>query len=77
MLFRSYDEDISTQESCTANGVFAPLLGIIGSIQANEALKVILDIGATVQGKLLLVDALNMEFNEAVLKKDPKCPVCN
>ena len=57
--------------------IFAPLLGIIGSIQANEALKVILDIGATVQGKLLLVDALNMEFNEAVLKKDPKCPVCN
>ena len=72
-----YDEDISTQESCTANGVFAPLLGIIGSIQANEALKVILDIGATVQGKLLLVDALRMEFNEAVLKKDPECPVCN
>ena len=72
-----YDEDISTQESCTANGVFAPLFGIIGSIQANEALKVILDTGATVQGKLLLVDALNMEFNEAVLKKDPECPVCN
>jgi len=40
-------------------------------------LKLILDIGATIQGKLLLVDALNMEFNEAVLKKDPKCPVCN
>ena len=72
-----YDEHVSTEESCTANGVFAPLLAIIGGIQANEALKLILNLGESIQGKLLLVDALNMEFNEAILTKDPSCPVCN
>ena len=72
-----YNEDVSTEESCAANGVFAPLLGIVGSIQANEALKLILNLGESIQGKLLLVDALNMEFNEAILTKDPSCPVCN
>ena len=56
---------------------FAPLLAIIGGIQANEALKLILNLGESIQGKLLLVDALNMEFNEAILTKDPSCPVCN
>ena len=72
-----YNEDVSTEESCAANGVFAPLLAIIGGIQANEALKLILNLGESIQGKLLLVDALNMEFNEAILTKDPTCPVCN
>ena len=72
-----YNEDVSTEESCTANGVFAPLLGIVGSIQANEALKLILNLGESIQGKLLLIDALNMEFNEVFLNKDPSCPVCN
>ena len=72
-----YSENISTEESCAANGVFAPLLGIVGSIQANEALKLILNLGESIEGKLLLIDALNMEFNEVFLKKDPSCPVCN
>ena len=72
-----YSEDVSSGESCTANGVFAPLLGIVGSIQANEALKLILNLGENIQGKLLLIDALNMEFNEVFLNKDPSCPICN
>jgi molybdopterin-synthase adenylyltransferase len=72
-----YGEDIATQETCTANGVIAPLLGIIGSIQANETLKLLIGIGETLQGKLLLLDALHMDWNQAVLKKDPGCPVCN
>ena len=72
-----YSEDVSSEESCTANGVFAPLLGIVGSIQANEALKLILNLGESIQGKLLLIDALNMEFNEIFLNKDPSCPICN
>lgn len=72
-----YDDDTSIQETCTANGVFPPLLGIIGSIQANEALKLLLNLGTNIQGKLLLIDALNMEFKEAILKKDPCCPICN
>jgi len=72
-----YSEDASSEKSCTANGVFAPLLGIVGSIQANEALKLILNLGENIQGKLLLIDALNMEFNEVFLNKDPSCPICN
>ena len=72
-----YDENISSEETCTANGVFAPLLGIVGSIQANEALKLVLNLGESIQGKLLLIDALNMQFNEVFLNKDPFCPICN
>ena len=72
-----YSEDVATQETCTANGVIAPLLGIIGSIQANETLKLLMGIGETLQGKLLLLDVLHMDWNQAILKKDPACPVCN
>ncbi len=71
-----YNEDVATQETCTANGVIAPLLGIIGSIQANETLKLLMGIGENLQGRLLLLDTLHMEWNEAKLKKDPACPVC-
>jgi molybdopterin/thiamine biosynthesis adenylyltransferase len=72
-----YNEDVTAAETCTANGVIAPLLGIIGSIQANETLKLLIGIGDTLQGKLLLLDTLYMEWNQAILKKDPACPVCN
>lgn len=72
-----YNEDVATAETCTANGVIAPLLGIIGSIQANETLKLLMGIGDTLQGKLLLLDALHMDWNQAKLKKDPGCPVCS
>ena len=72
-----YNEDVAVGETCTANGVIAPLLGIIGSIQANETLKLIMGIGETLQGKLLLLDSLYMDMNQAILKKDPACPVCN
>ena len=71
-----YNEDVAVGETCTANGVIAPLLGIIGSIQANETLKLIMGIGETLQGKLLLLDSLHMEINTAILKKDAACPVC-
>ncbi|MEM7026699.1 MAG: molybdopterin-synthase adenylyltransferase MoeB [Pseudomonadota bacterium] len=72
-----YDEEVATQETCTANGVMAPLLGIIGSIQANETMKLIMNIGDTLVGRLILFDALHMEWNEAKLKKDKMCTVCN
>lgn len=72
-----YNEDVAAGETCTANGVIAPLLGIIGSIQANETLKLIMGIGETLQGKLLLLDSLHMDLNQAILKKDPACPVCS
>ncbi|MGH8632252.1 MAG: HesA/MoeB/ThiF family protein [Burkholderiales bacterium] len=72
-----YADDAAAEETCTANGVIAPLLGIIGSIQAVEAMKLIMGIGTGLQGRLLLLDALRMEWHVAKLRKDPDCPVCN
>jgi molybdopterin-synthase adenylyltransferase len=61
---------------CADNGVFAPLVGMIGTAQAAEALKILLDIGDTMQGRLLLLDALSAEWRTIRLKKDPHCQVC-
>lgn len=71
-----YGEEAMTDETCTANGVISPLLGVIGSIQAIETMKIIMGIGKTLTGELLLLDALNMEWHKARLIKDPHCPVC-
>ncbi|WP_029147798.1 molybdopterin-synthase adenylyltransferase MoeB [Methylophilus sp. 5] len=61
---------------CADNGVFAPLVGMIGTAQAAEALKVLLNIGHTMQGRLLLLDALSAEWRTIRLKKDSSCTVC-
>lgn len=71
-----YGEDVMTEETCTANGVLAPLLGVMGSIQACEAMKLIMGIGRPLIGELLLLDILNMEWHRARLPRDPGCPVC-
>ena len=62
--------------SCAEGGVLGVLPGIIGSLQANEALKLALDIGESLSGRLLLFDALSTEFSEVTLRRDPECPVC-
>ena len=62
--------------SCQEAGVLGVLPGIIGSIEAVEAIKLILDKGEPLIGRLLLFDALAMEFREMKLDKDPHCPVC-
>lgn len=72
-LYRS-DEEIS--ETCSQSGVLAPLLGIIGSIQAVETLKLLIGIGETLTGRLLLLDALALEWHCVTIKKNPLCPVC-
>lgn len=61
---------------CAVMGVFAPLTGIIGSIQAAEALKLITGAGETLSGRLLLLDALAMQVRTIRLQKDPACAVC-
>ena len=71
-----YKDEGELDASCSNNGVLAPVVGIIGSVQANEAIKVLLDIGETLDGKLLMFDALHMEWRTLKLKKDPACPVC-
>jgi adenylyltransferase/sulfurtransferase len=62
--------------SCEDGGVLGILPGIIGSIQATEAIKLILNIGESLAGQLLLFDALKMEFNKLKIKKRTDCPVC-
>ncbi len=61
---------------CAVMGVFAPLVGIIGAMQAAEALKLVIGAGETLTGRLLLVDALTMNLRAVSLKRDPACPVC-
>jgi len=63
-------------EACGEVGVFAPLLGIIGSVQAAETLKVLLGVETTLTGRLLLVDALGTEWRTLTVPRDPDCPVC-
>jgi adenylyltransferase/sulfurtransferase len=62
--------------SCAEGGVLGVLPGIIGCIQANEAIKLILGKGEPLIGRLLLFDALGMRFREMKLRKDPHCPMC-
>ncbi len=72
-----YPEEAEAEEiRCSAMGVFAPLVGIIGSLQAGEALKLLLDTSHTLCGKLLVLDALNMEPRSIKLSRDSSCPVC-
>ncbi|MBE9515984.1 MAG: molybdopterin-synthase adenylyltransferase MoeB, partial [Proteobacteria bacterium] len=71
-----YPDHGDQQETCSETGVLAPAVGIIGSIQATETIKVLLNIGEPLVGRVLVMDALTMELRELKLKKDPKCPVC-
>jgi molybdopterin-synthase adenylyltransferase len=73
-LFPAYGDDQDMR--CAVMGVFAPLAGVIGSVQAVETLKILLDIGQTLNGRLLLLDGLSMEWRSVKLNKDPFCRVC-
>ncbi|HSC75355.1 MAG TPA: molybdopterin-synthase adenylyltransferase MoeB [Pseudomonadales bacterium] len=67
------EEDLT----CSNSGVLAPLVGIIGAMQATEALKIIAACGEPLDGRLLLLDVRSMEWRTLVLKKDANCPVCH
>ncbi len=72
-----YPENGETDDMpCSVMGVFAPLVGIIGSMQAAETLKVLLNIGATLNGRLQLLDGLTMNWRTTRLRQDPTCTVC-
>lgn len=72
-----YDDSEEQAETCSEAGILAPLVGIIGSIQACEVIKVLLDIGQPLWGKLLLFDAYTHQWRTLKLSKDPACPVCS
>jgi adenylyltransferase/sulfurtransferase len=62
---------------CSVMGVFAPMTGVIGALQAMEAIKLVIGIGTTPGGKLLLLDAKNSEWRSVRVAKDPQCAVCS
>ena len=70
------DDGSETDMRCSENGVFSPLVGMIGTTQAAEAMKLLMNIGTSLQGRLMLLDALNIEWRTIKLSKDPACKVC-
>ena len=72
-----YPEDGETEDMpCSRMGVFSPLTGIIGSIQAAETIKILLKIGLTLSGRIQLLDGLTMNWRTIKLNKDPACMIC-
>lgn len=71
------EESEPEEDACSQNGVLAPMVGIIGSILATEAIKVITTIGKDLKGRLLLLNALTMEWRTVKLNKDTQCPGCS
>jgi adenylyltransferase/sulfurtransferase len=72
-----FPEDAELEDvRCAVMGVFAPLTGIIGTIQAAEALKLLAGVGETLKGRLLMLDALAMQWRTVRLARDPACTVC-
>lgn len=71
-----YAQEPDENLTCSESGVMAPLVGVVGSMQALETLKLLTGIGRTLTGKLLMFDALNADWRSLKLPKDPACPVC-
>ncbi|MDR2710741.1 MAG: HesA/MoeB/ThiF family protein [Burkholderiales bacterium] len=72
-----FGENESLEEArCATMGVFAPMVGIIGTMQAAEALKILTDVGEPLTGRLLMVDALTMHWQQIKIKRNRKCAVC-
>jgi len=71
-----YDVTDDASLNCAENGVAAPLVGIIGTVQAMEALKLLAEFGTGLAGNLLVLDAGVMEWRKLKLPKNPECPVC-
>ena len=72
-----YPEGDEAALSCSESGVMSPLVGILGSMQAMEAIKVLSGLGEPLVGKLLILDAMSMQWRSLKLKKDPACTCCS
>ena len=73
-LYREGEEE---DQTCSENGVLSPIVGIIGSLQALEAIKVILALGETLCGRLVVFDGMTHDWRTLKISRDPACPVCN
>jgi len=71
-----YQDQPDTDQTCSENGVLSPILGIIGSIQALECVKILLNVGNDLQGRLVIFDGSAMEWRTIRVRKDKNCPVC-
>ncbi|MEE4461462.1 molybdopterin-synthase adenylyltransferase MoeB [Azotobacter chroococcum] len=71
-----YGHGSEAELTCSEAGVVGPLVGLVGSLQALEALKLLAGFGEPLVGRLLLVDALTSRFRELRVRRDPQCPVC-
>jgi len=72
-----YRDGAETEQTCSENGILAPMVGIIGSIQALETIKVLTGTGKDLGGRLMILDGRAMEWRTLKLKRDPACPVCS
>ncbi len=71
-----YADESAAADSCAERGVFSPLLGVLGSLQAAEALKLLSDVGQSLAGRVLRFDAQRAEWRSVRLQRDAACPVC-
>ncbi len=71
-----YHDNGEPLQTCSESGVLSPLLGIIGSMQAVETIKLITEVGEGLSGRLMMLDALTMSWREIKLRQDPDCPIC-
>jgi len=71
-----YPEMDEVQERCAQTGILGPVAGMVGCMQATEAVKIVLGVGETLVGRLVLIDALDMEIRTVKVRRDPQCPVC-
>ncbi|MGE4594100.1 MAG: molybdopterin-synthase adenylyltransferase MoeB [Gammaproteobacteria bacterium] len=72
-----YSAEGGDTENCVENGVLAPVAGILGTMQALQAVKVLLNLGEQLSAELMLVDALDLSFRKVKISKDSQCPICN
>lgn len=71
-----YDDQGELAQSCAESGVLSPLLGMVGSMQAIETIKLLTGVGESLSGRLVMIDAMSMQVRALRLKADPACPVC-
>lgn len=72
-----YEDKGELEQTCSESGILAPILSMIGGTQAVEAVKLLMNIGDSLAGRLLILDALTMNWREIRMKQDPDCPVCH
>jgi adenylyltransferase/sulfurtransferase len=71
-----YPVEGNNDENCVENGILAPVAGVIGSLQALQAIKVVLNLGEQLVGKLMMIDALDLTFRSIKINKDSACRIC-